>query len=60
MECVFESPILDVLNKILKLDMSTLKEPQASSEYRLKTVNFVYREPVLKSAIKCSFYIQNE
>jgi hypothetical protein len=55
-----ESPILYVQNKILKLDMSPLKEQQASSEYMLKTVNFVYREPVQKNAIKCSFYIQNQ
>ena len=59
-ECVLESPILDVQIKLLILNISLFYELQAHSELREKHWNFVHQEPPLKSAIKCSFFIQNK
>ena len=59
-DCVLESPILDVQIKLLILNISPFYEQQAHSELREKTDNFVHREPLLKNAIKWSFFIQNE
>ena len=59
-ECVLKSPMLYLQNELLTLDIAPFYELQAHSELREKHWNFVHREPLLKNAIKWSFFNQNE
>jgi hypothetical protein len=60
MECVFESPILYVHNKLLTLDISPLYESWAQSEFRGKIVKFGQSGTPTKKCYKMFFFIQNE
>ena len=59
-ECVLEGPMLYLQNELLTLDIAPFYELQAHSELREKHWNFVHQEPLLKNAIKWSFFIQNK